>query len=91
VHRDAKQTPTILKTDERGIYLKLGHERKFYRQSLGWDENGVLVEGDKLEVAVKNGCWGLTHLPAGPRPAAERLRCYFPVGISRGRRGAGTA
>jgi hypothetical protein len=36
------------------------------------------VEGDKLEVAVKNGRWVLTHLRAGSRPAAELLRCYFP-------------
>jgi hypothetical protein len=36
------------------------------------------LEGDKLEVAVKNDRWVLTHLPAGPRPAAELLRCYFP-------------
>ena len=26
-------------------------------------------EGDKLEVAVKNGRPLLTHLPGGPRPA----------------------
>jgi hypothetical protein len=38
----------------------------------------VFLEGDKLEVAVKNDRWVLTNLPAGPRPAAELLRCYFP-------------
>jgi hypothetical protein len=35
------------------------------------------LEGDKLEVAVKNGRSVLNHLPAGPRPAAELLRPFF--------------
>ena len=33
----------------------------------GWDENRVFLEDDKLEVAVKNGRWVMTHLPAGRR------------------------
>ena len=40
-------------------------------KSSGWDENRVFLEGNKLELAVKNGRWVLTHLRAGPRPAAE--------------------
>jgi hypothetical protein len=52
--------------------------KKFAAKSIGWGEIRVFLEGDKLEVAVKNGRWVLTHLPAGPRPAAELLRCYVP-------------
>jgi hypothetical protein len=33
---------------------------------------------DKLEVAVKNGRWCLSGIPAGPRPAATPVRQYFP-------------
>lgn len=47
-------------------------------KSIGWGENRDSLEGDKLEAAVKNGRWLLTHLPAGPRPAAELPRYYFP-------------
>jgi hypothetical protein len=32
----------------------------------------VFLESDKFDVAVKNGRWVLTHLPAGPRPAPSR-------------------
>jgi hypothetical protein len=34
-------------------------------------------EGNKLEVAVKSGRWALTHLPPGPRPAAELARGWM--------------
>ena len=44
----------ILKTDERKIVLELTGG-KFAAKSTGWDENRVFLEGDKLEVAVKNG------------------------------------
>jgi hypothetical protein len=46
-------------------------------KSSGWEEKSSFLEGDKLEVAVKNGRWVLALPPAGPRPAAELLRCYF--------------
>jgi len=65
-----REPQSILKTDECSVVLELGHEGKFVTQ--------IKREGDKLEVAVKNGRWLLTHLPASPRPAAELLRCYFP-------------
>jgi hypothetical protein len=35
-------------------------------------------EGDKPEVAVKNGRWVLMHLPAAPRRPAP-MRHYFPT------------
>jgi hypothetical protein len=35
-------------------------------KSSDWEENRVFLEGDKIEVAVKNGRWVVTHLPAGP-------------------------
>ena len=73
-----REPQIILKTDERSVHLELGREGKLAAKSSGWDENRVFLEGDKLEVAVKNGRWVLTHLPAGPRPAAELLRRYFP-------------
>jgi hypothetical protein len=31
-----------------------------------------------LEVAVKNGRWVLTHLPAGPATAGRTAPTYFP-------------
>jgi hypothetical protein len=36
----------------------------------------VFLEGDKLEVAVVNGRWVLTHLPAAHRPPIM-VRHYF--------------
>ena len=61
----AKHEPQIiLKTDERKLVLELGLGGKFTARSTAWDENRVFLEGDKLEVAVNNGRWVLTHLPA---------------------------
>ena len=59
------------------MVLELGLEGKFSAKSTGWDENRVLLEGDRLEVAVKNGRWVLTLLPAKPRAPAPVLP-YFP-------------
>jgi hypothetical protein len=73
-----REPQIILKTDKRSTVLELAREGKFAAKSSGWDENRVFLEGDKLEVEVKNGRRVLTDLPAGPRPAAELLRCHFP-------------
>ena len=67
----------ILKTAERKIHLELGLEGKFAAKSTGWDENRVFLEGDKLEVAVNNGRWVLTALPAKP-PEPKPVLHYFP-------------
>jgi Zincin-like metallopeptidase len=58
----------VLKTDQRNVILELGLGGKFQAKSSGWDENRTFLEGDVLEVAVGNGRWVLTHVPAGPRP-----------------------
>jgi hypothetical protein len=50
-----REPQIILKTDERQIGLELGREGKFAVKSTGWDENRVFLEGDKLEVAVRDG------------------------------------
>ena len=71
-----REPQIILKTDERKIALELDLEGKFAAKSRGWDENRVFLEGDRLEVAVKNGRWVLTHLPAGPR-RPKPVRHYF--------------
>jgi hypothetical protein len=72
-----REPQTILKTDERSTVLGLARDGKFAAK-FGWDESRLFLEGDKLEVAVKNGRWVVTHLPAGPRPGAQLLRHYFP-------------
>ena len=74
----AKHEPQIiLKTDERKLVLELGLAGKFAAKSTGWDENRVLVEGDRLEVEVKGGRWVLCHAPG--RPAAPKpVPHYFP-------------
>jgi hypothetical protein len=65
-----REPQIILKTDERKLVLELGREGKFAAKSIGWDENRVFLDGDKLEVAVKNGRQVLTTPPQA-RPAAE--------------------
>jgi hypothetical protein len=67
----AKREPQIiLKTDERKIHLELGLEGQFGAKSTSCDENRVFLEGDRLEVSVKNGRWVLCHVPG--RPAAPK-------------------
>ena len=71
-----REPQIILKTDERKVVLELGLEGKLSARSTGWDENRVFLEGDSLEVAVKNGRWVLTHLPAKPRAPAPVLHNF---------------
>jgi hypothetical protein len=68
-HVSRREPQIILKTDERSIVFEPGLGGKFSAKSTAWDENRVFLEGDKLEVAVKNG----DCLPAGPRQ--RRPRC----------------
>ena len=49
---------------------------EFTAKSSGWDESRLFLQGDKLEVAVKNDRWVLTHLPAGQRPALQPVQHY---------------
>jgi hypothetical protein len=72
-----REPQIILKTDERKIHLELGLGGKFAAKPTGWDKNRVFLEGDKLEIAVANGRWVLTHLPAAHRPPIM-VRYYFP-------------
>jgi hypothetical protein len=65
-HMGIREQQIILKTDERTIVLELGLGGKFAAKSSGWDENRVLLEGDKLDIEVKAGRWVLTHVPAKP-------------------------
>jgi hypothetical protein len=67
----------ILKTDQRSIYLELGLGGKFQAKSGSWDENQVFLEGDVLEVAVKNGRGVLTHAPAKPVSKPPPDQHYF--------------
>jgi hypothetical protein len=59
-----RERQIILKTDQRNILLEMGREGKFTAKSSGWDESRVFLKDDN-EVAVKNGRWMMTHLPAG--------------------------
>jgi hypothetical protein len=63
-----REPQIILKTDERKIHFELGLEGKFAAKSSGWDENRVFLEGDKLDVALKNGRW----VPTTCRRGGER-------------------
>ena len=74
-----RERQIILKTDKRTILLELGVGGKFQAGSIGWDENRTFLEGDDLEVAVRNGWWVLTHVPAGPRPAPPPAEHYSPT------------
>ena len=74
-----REPQIILKTDQRTLLLELGLGGKFQAKSSGWDENRTFLEGDVLEVAVRNGRWVLTHVPAGPRPAPPPAQHYFPT------------
>jgi hypothetical protein len=65
-----RETQIILKTEERDICLNSGTRGIWPPKSSCWDKT-VFPESHKFEIAVKNGRWVLTHLPAGPRPAVE--------------------
>jgi hypothetical protein len=71
-----REPQVILKMEDRDIRLEPDRDGQFAAKSIGWDENRFFLEGDKLEVAVKNGRWVLTHIPAAPRPPIM-VRHYF--------------
>jgi hypothetical protein len=75
----SRQPQIILKTDQRNVILEWGLGRKLQAKSSGRDENRTFLEGAVLEVAVRNGRWVLTHVPAGPRPARPPTQHYFPT------------
>jgi hypothetical protein len=72
-----REPQIILKTDQRDVILELGLGDKFQAKSSGWDENRTFLEGDVLEVAVRNGRWVLTHAPAKPVSAPPPVQHYF--------------
>jgi hypothetical protein len=72
-----REPQIILKTDQRTFVLELALGGKFQAKSSGWDENRMFLEGDVLEVAVRNGRWVLTHVPAKPVTPKPVLH-YFP-------------
>ena len=74
---DKRQPQIILMTHERTFVLELGLQGKFAAKSTAWDENRVFLDGDKLEIAIKDGRRVLTHLPAKPA-APKPVLHYFP-------------
>jgi hypothetical protein len=66
-----REPQTILKTEEHNLLLEVGRDGKFGAKTVGLDNTGFSLEGEKLEIAVKNGHPALTHLPAAPRPAVQ--------------------
>jgi hypothetical protein len=74
-----RERQIILKTDQRNILLEMGREGKFTAKSSGWDESRTFLEGDVLEVAVRNGRWERTHVSVGPRSAPPLTQHYFPT------------
>jgi hypothetical protein len=75
----SRETQIILKTDQRTVVLELGLGGKFAAKTSGWDENRVFLEGDVLEVSVRQGRWVITQVPAGPRPTQAPPEHYFPA------------
>jgi hypothetical protein len=73
-----REPQTILKTDEARHRLELGLGGKFTTGSTAWDENWVFLEGDKLEVAVKNGRGVLNPLAGGAAAGGGTAPTYFP-------------
>jgi hypothetical protein len=53
-----REAQIILKTEERNLLLESGATENSAPNQNGGDENGVFLEADKLEVAVKTaaGC-----------------------------------
>jgi hypothetical protein len=73
-----REPQTILKTDERDIASSSGVMGNLRPNQAVGAKTEFASRGDKLEVAVKNARWLQAPLPAGPPPAAELLRRYFP-------------
>jgi hypothetical protein len=83
-----REPQIILKTDQRKVVLELSLGGKFEAESSGWGENRSFLEGDDLEVAVRNGRRVLTHVPAGPRPALRELSLLSGTTIAGSKRSA---
>jgi hypothetical protein len=61
---DKRQAADHPQDRRRTFVLELGLKGKFALKSTGWDENRVFLEGERLEVSVKNDRWVLCHVPA---------------------------
>ena len=67
-----REPQIILKTEERDICLELGREGKFGPKISWLGVKTGFPRGNKLEVAVNNGRWVLTRLPAGRGRSSSR-------------------
>ena len=72
-----REPQTMLKTGERKAVLELGLEGNSAQNQRSGTKNRVFLEGDRLEVEVKNGRWVLTHVHAAARRPAP-VQHYFP-------------
>jgi hypothetical protein len=70
-----REPQIILKTDQRNVILELDLGGKFAAKSRGWDKNRVFLEGDVLEITVRNGV--LCHVPAEPARPRRRPSTIF--------------
>jgi hypothetical protein len=75
----SRETQIILKTDQRTLVLEIGLGGKFEAKSSGWDENRTFLEGDVLEVAVRNGRQGAKPRSGRTAPGAASGQHYFPT------------
>jgi hypothetical protein len=74
-----KRKPQTIQTiDDRSIHLEIWCDGKFTAKSAGCGETRVFPRGRQVEVETVRR-WVLTHLPADPRPAADRLDAIFPA------------
>jgi threonine dehydrogenase-like Zn-dependent dehydrogenase len=61
------------------VLLELGLGEKFQAKSSGWDENRTFLEGDVLEITVRNGRWVLQQEHLLPFEFCEWGRTKSPV------------
>jgi hypothetical protein len=75
----SREPQIILKTDQRNLILELGLGGKFQAKSSGWNENRTFLEGDDLEVTVRNGGWGANPRSGRTAPGTPPAQHYFPT------------
>jgi hypothetical protein len=76
-----RERQITLKTDHRTVLLELG-QGEIPSKSAGWDENRIFLEGDVLEVSVRNGRWVLTSSGQTGLGAASGPALLFDRGVT---------
>jgi hypothetical protein len=57
-HEGKSRPEILLKTDNKTVVLELERDGKFVAKSAPWEDNKVMLPGERLHLQIVDGQWG---------------------------------